>query len=85
LIKTNKNADLKGRRSLEQTELQYLSNLAVHGFQALRAQMHALGAAINHHRAHRNIGAKLTIGMPLGETHVVTVLRTFTAALTLCH
>jgi hypothetical protein len=81
----NKNADLKGRRSLAETEIQLLGGLTIHGLQALRAQMHALGAATHHHRSHRDIGVEHAISMTLGETDIVTKLRTFAAAFTFCH
>lgn len=80
----NKNADLKGRRSLAKTELQLLG-LTICGLQALSTHMHALGAAIHHHRSHRDIRVEHAIGVSLGETDIVTKLRTFAAAFTFCH
>ncbi len=68
-----------------ETELQLLGGLAIDGLQALRTQMHALGAATHHHRSHRNIWVEHAIGVALGETYIVTKLRTLAAAFTLCH
>jgi hypothetical protein len=68
-----------------ETGLQLLGRLAIDGLQALRAQMHALGAATHHHRSHRDIRVEHAIGVALRETYIVTKLRTFAAAFTLCH
>ena len=81
----NKNADLEGRRSLAKTKIQLLGGLAIHGLQALSTHVHALGAAIHHHRAHRDIRVEHAIGVALGETDIVAELRAFTATFTFCH
>jgi hypothetical protein len=81
----NKNADLEGRRSLAKTKIQLLGGLTVHGLQTLSTQVHALGAATHHHRAHRNVRVEHAIGVTLGKTDVMTELRTFAAAFTFCH
>lgn len=83
--KPNKNAGPKGRRSLAKTEIQLLSGLTIRGLQALSTHMHALGAAIHHHRSHRDIRVEHAIGVSLGETDIVTKLRTLAAAFTFCH
>ena len=45
--------------------------------QAPGAQVKPLGLTIYYHRRRVNIGQPLTIGMPLGVTHIMTELGSF--------
>ena len=57
----------------------------VHGLQALGAYVELARLAIHHHRALGNVGAKLTVGAPLGKAHIVPELRTLATNFTLSH
>jgi hypothetical protein len=57
----------------------------VEGLHTLDTNMQPLRLTVDHHRALKHVGAELTIGVPLGETDIVSVLRAFATDFTLSH
>jgi hypothetical protein len=47
--------------------------------------MQPLRLTVDYHRALKHVGAELTIGVPLGETNVVSKLGAFATDFTLSH
>ncbi len=57
----------------------------VEGLHTLDTNMQPLRLTVDHHRALKHVGTELTIGVPLGETDIVSVLRAFATDFTLSH
>jgi len=67
--------------------LRFAGNLTdfVERLHTLDTNMQPLCLTVDHNLALKHVGAELTIGVPLGETDVVSKLRAFATDFTLSH